>query len=44
VISNRFRSQKWLGKTISGIAAEKAGNHQTRVPMISACAAPEAEK
>jgi dihydrofolate synthase/folylpolyglutamate synthase len=36
--------EKWLGKTISEIAAEKAGIIKAGVPVVSASQLPEAEK
>jgi len=39
-----FDHEKWLGKTISEIAAEKAGIIKAGVPVISASQRPEAEK
>jgi dihydrofolate synthase / folylpolyglutamate synthase len=39
-----FDHEEWLGKTISQIAAEKAGIIKAGVPVISAWQRPEAEK
>jgi dihydrofolate synthase/folylpolyglutamate synthase len=39
-----FDHEKWLGKTISEIAAEKAGIIKAGVPVISASQRPEAEE
>jgi dihydrofolate synthase / folylpolyglutamate synthase len=39
-----FDHEEWLGKTISEIAAEKAGIIKAGVPVISAWQRPEAEK
>jgi dihydrofolate synthase / folylpolyglutamate synthase len=39
-----FDHEKWLGKTISEIAAEKAGIIKPGVPVVSACQRPEAEE
>jgi dihydrofolate synthase/folylpolyglutamate synthase len=39
-----FDHENWLGKTISEIAAEKAGIIKPGVPIVSACQRPEAEK
>jgi dihydrofolate synthase/folylpolyglutamate synthase len=39
-----FDHEKWLGKTLSEIAAEKAGIIKPGVPVVSACQRPEAEK
>jgi dihydrofolate synthase/folylpolyglutamate synthase len=39
-----FDHEKWLGKTIPEIAAEKAGIIKARVPVVSASQRPEAEK
>ena len=39
-----FDHEKWLGKTISEIAAEKAGIIKPGVPVVSATQRPEAEK
>jgi dihydrofolate synthase/folylpolyglutamate synthase len=39
-----FDHEKWLGKTISEIAAEKAGIIKRGVPVVSASQPPEAEK
>jgi dihydrofolate synthase/folylpolyglutamate synthase len=39
-----FDHEKWLGKTISEIAAEKAGIIKQGVPVVSASQRPEAEK
>jgi dihydrofolate synthase/folylpolyglutamate synthase len=39
-----FDHEKWLGKTISEIAAEKAGIIKPAVPVVSAAQRPEAEK
>jgi dihydrofolate synthase/folylpolyglutamate synthase len=39
-----FDHEKWLGKTLSEIAAEKAGIIKPGVPVVSASQRPEAEK
>ena len=39
-----FDHEKWLGKTIPEIAAEKAGIIKPGAPVISACQRPEAEQ
>jgi dihydrofolate synthase/folylpolyglutamate synthase len=39
-----FDHEKWLGKTISEIAAEKAGIIKARVPVVCAFQQPEAEE
>jgi dihydrofolate synthase/folylpolyglutamate synthase len=39
-----FDHENWLGKTISEIAAEKAGIIKTGVPIVSASQRPEAEE
>ena len=39
-----FDHEKWLGKTISEIAAEKAGIIKAGVPVVSASQRPESEK
>jgi dihydrofolate synthase/folylpolyglutamate synthase len=43
VITNiQYDHEKWLGKTLASIAAEKAGIIKPGVPVITAAAAPEA--
>jgi dihydrofolate synthase/folylpolyglutamate synthase len=39
-----FDHEKWLGKTLPEIAAEKAGIIKPRVPIVSAAQRPEAEE
>ena len=39
-----FDHEKWLGKTLPEIAAEKAGIIKPRVPVVSAAQRPEAEE
>ncbi len=39
-----FDHEKWLGKTLSEIAAEKVGIIKPRVPVVSAAQRPEAEE
>jgi dihydrofolate synthase/folylpolyglutamate synthase len=39
-----FDHEKWLGKTISEIAAEKAGIIKPGIPLVSAAQRPEAEE
>ena len=44
ITSIDFDHEKWLGRTIPEIAAEKAGIIKPGVPVVSACQRPEAEE